>query len=136
MRLFAVLLIALAVAACSGSDKQETAGDTHTHDAGEATAAHDPHAGHDHTAGGHGEAAVAVDLATREVKCGCAIESIGTCGNYVDIDGSWAYIANSTDLGLGSMEWCGAEETVMAETKGELKGSKFHALTLTVATTD
>jgi len=134
MRLFAVLLIALAVAACSGSDKQETA-DAGTQDAPEATAAADPaadpHAGH-----AHAQEAVAVDLATRTVKCGCAIESIGTCGNYVDIDGNFAYIANSTDLGLGSMEWCGAEEVVTAETKGELKGGKFYALTLVVQTTD
>ena len=135
MRLFAVLLIALAVAACSGSDNQDTAGDTQTQDVGEATAAADPHAGHDHTAGSHG-AAVTVAAATREVKCGCAIESIGTCGNYVDVDGSWAYISNSTDLGLGSMEWCGKEEVVMAETSGELKGDKFYALKLVVNTTD
>ena len=133
MRLFAVILVALAMAACSGSDNQETA-DTGTHDTPEATAAADPHAGHDHTAGAHG--AVAVDLATREVKCGCAVESIGTCGNYVDIDGDFTYIANGTDLGLGSMEWCGKEEVVTAETRGELKGGKFYALTLVVNTTD
>jgi len=134
MRIFSLLLVVLLMAACSGSDKQEQAtNDSHETQDSEAAAepAVDPHAGH-----AHAQEAVAVEVATRKVSCGCAIESIGTCGNYVEIDGNFAHIANSTDLGLGSMEWCGAEEEVTAETSGELKAGKFYALTLVVQTTD
>jgi len=131
MRFFAVVLIALAMAACGGSGKQETA----RNDQAEAT-----HESHDQAATS-GEAAgemagvTMVAAGTRTVKCGCAIESIGACGDYIEIDGKYAFVANWEDLGLGPMEWCG-QEGVTAESSGELRDGKFYATTLVVNTTD
>jgi len=134
MRLFAVILVALAVAACGGSQKQENARNDQT----EAT-----HEGHDQAATS-GEASgemagemevVAVAAGTRTVRCGCAIESIGACGDYIEIDGKYAFVANWEDLGLGPMEWCG-QEGVTAESSGELRDGKFYATTLVVNTAD
>lgn len=62
---------------------------------------------------------VAVESAVREVRCGCRIEGIGKCGNYVAVDGEWLEIGNRQDLGLRVMEWCSNKETVMAKTAGE-----------------
>lgn len=72
---------------------------------------------------------VHVDLATRRVACGCAIKSIGVCGNYIEIEGVFVKIANSKELGLGGMEWCG-KDGVMAESSGELRDGKFFATRL------
>lgn len=72
---------------------------------------------------------VPVELATRRVACGCAIEDVGSCGNYIEIDGDYVVIANSVELGLGAMEWCG-KEGVTAESSGELKDGRFFAATL------
>ncbi len=73
--------------------------------------------------------AVAVEVATRDVACGCSIESIGACGNYVKIFGDFVAVANSADLGLGAMEWCG-QEGATAESSGEIRDGKFFAATL------
>jgi len=77
----------------------------------------------------------AVALATRAVTCGCAVEEIGHCGNYVKIDSRYVGIANNTDLGLGGMEWCGKSD-VTAETAGEIKDGKFVVTTLNVVAPD
>ena len=58
---------------------------------------------------------VAVESAVREVRCGCKIEGIGKCGNYVAVDGEWLEIGNPKDHDLGVMEWCSAKETVNAK---------------------
>ncbi|MGD8414592.1 MAG: hypothetical protein PVF33_10180 [Candidatus Latescibacterota bacterium] len=71
-----------------------------------------------------------VELATRNVKCGCAIEEIGHCGNYVEINSQYVELANSEDVGLGGMEWCG-KSGVKVETAGEIKNGKFVASVLT-----
>lgn len=62
---------------------------------------------------------VAVESAVREVRCGCMIEDVGKCGNYVAVDGEWLEIGNRNDLGLGVMEWCAEKDTVTAKTAGE-----------------
>ncbi|MEO0663989.1 MAG: hypothetical protein AAFZ87_20855 [Planctomycetota bacterium] len=78
---------------------------------------------------------VAIPEGTYEVRCGCRIEGIGHCGNYVKVDGDWLEIANGTELGLGHMEWCAApadlviEATVAGTRKGdsaELTGLAVH----------
>jgi len=79
-----------------------------------------------------GPAAVtAVAPGTRDVRCGCSIESVGKCGNYVRIDDQFLEIANATELGLGEMEWCG-QEGVHADTAGEIRDGMYHATTLAV----
>jgi hypothetical protein len=70
-----------------------------------------------------------VELATRNVKCGCALEEVGHCGNYVEIESQYVEIANGDEIGLGGMEWCGKSD-VKVETAGEIKNGKFVASTL------
>jgi hypothetical protein len=80
----------------------------------------------------HAQAAVqdmAVELATRNVSCGCVLEEIGHCGNYIEIESRYVAIANGEQLGLGGMEWCG-KQGVQAESAGEIKNGKFVAATL------
>ncbi len=57
------------------------------------------------------------------VKCGCAIEGIGKCGEYVEIAGK--FIPIEGDLGLGSMPFC-HKEGLKAKVEGEMKNGKFH----------
>ena len=125
MRTLSLLLVVLLMGACSESNEsQEQSAQVSEEAVAEQT---------EETQ--QAEEIVAVELATRKVSCGCAIESIGACGNYVEIDGNFAYIANSTDFGLGSMEWCG-KEGVTAESSGELKGDQFYASTLVAHTAE
>lgn len=72
---------------------------------------------------------VVVELATRNVSCGCKLEEVGHCGNYIEIDSRYVEIANSEELGLSNMEWC-KKSGVQAESAGEIKNSKFVAATL------
>jgi len=69
---------------------------------------------------------MAVASGTHNVRCGCSIEGIGRCGNYIEVENQFVEIANGTDLGLGVMEWCssGPAEAVAA---GEIKDGKFIA---------
>jgi hypothetical protein len=83
---------------------------------------------------GQGEQQVAiqdtiVELAVRNVSCGCALEEVGHCGNYIQIDSKYVEIANSEDLGLGPMEWCG-KSGVRAKSAGNIKNGTFVATTL------
>jgi len=59
-----------------------------------------------------------------EVVCGCALEEIGKCGNYCDVDGKWVQFAPGA--GLGVMEWCGQGEK-KAEVTGQLVDGKVVA---------
>jgi hypothetical protein len=70
-----------------------------------------------------------VELATRNVSCGCALEEVGHCGNYIEIGTQYVEIANGEELGLGKMEWC-QKEGVQAESAGEIKSGQFVAATL------
>jgi hypothetical protein len=72
-----------------------------------------------------------VELATRNVSCGCALEKIGHCGNYIEIGSQYVEIANREELGLGAMEWCG-KKGVQAESAGEIKDGKFVATTFMI----
>jgi len=78
------------------------------------------------------EVAKAVPAASREVRCGCKIEGIGKCGNYVSVDGKWLEITNREERGLGVMEWCSADAKVEAEVAGELDGKGIRVSSLTV----
>ncbi len=76
---------------------------------------------------------VAIEASMREVKCGCDIDEIGKCGNYVDVDGEWAMISNPKEHGLGAMEWCGAKTTVEATVAGTVTGETIALTQLEVA---
>lgn len=77
---------------------------------------------------------VAIESATHEVRCGCKIEGIGKCGNYVAIEDDWVEIANREELGLDVMEWCRvpAEEHVMATVAGTRTGDSIELTELEV----
>lgn len=61
---------------------------------------------HDHGAhDGHDHGTAEVITATHAVACGCALEEVGVCGNYVEVDGE--FIELKGDVGLGVMEFCG-----------------------------
>jgi hypothetical protein len=96
-----------------GSDSQESKTDTAADQVSEQVAIQD----------------MVVELATRNVSCGCALEDVGHCGNYVEIESHYVEIANSKELGLGKMEWC-KKEGVQVETAGEIKDGKFVAASL------
>ena len=65
------------------------------------------------------------------VSCGCKVEGIGECGNYVEIGSQFVEIANSEELGLEEMEWCKLSH-VSANVAGEVKDGKFVGTTLAV----
>jgi hypothetical protein len=70
-----------------------------------------------------------VELAVRHASCGCALEAVGSCGNYVEIESQFVEIANGDQFGLGEMEWCG-KQGAKIETAGEIKNGEFVAATL------
>lgn len=71
--------------------------------------------------------AVTVEEAAREVRCGCKIDSVGHCGNFVAVDGDWVEISNPSDFNLGNMEWCRVPADVhpKAVVAGERTGDKI-----------
>jgi hypothetical protein len=91
----------------------------------------DPHAGHAHAQEQVAVADMDVELATRNAVCGCTLDEVGHCGNYVEIGSQYVALANGEKLGLGGMEWCGKSD-VKVETAGEIKDGKFLATTLAV----
>jgi hypothetical protein len=79
-------------------------------------------------------AVVSVEIteADHPVICGCKIESVGSCGNYIEFDGEYAEITNSADVGLGGMQWCGSSDD-HATITGTRTGDKFEAKMVTLA---
>lgn len=67
-----------------------------------------------------------VALASHTVKCGCIVDEVGTCGNYIEIGDEFVEIANRDELGLGVMEWCGGGEHT-AKAAGEIVDGEFVA---------
>ena len=57
-----------------------------------------------------------------DVSCGCAIDAVGACGEYISVDGKFVELEG--DLGLGEMPFCGQKD-LKAEVTGELKDGKF-----------
>jgi len=70
-----------------------------------------------------------VALATRNVSCGCVLEEVGHCGDYIEIEGRYVAISNWEEMGLGGMEWCG-QSGVRAESAGRIEEGVFVATTL------
>lgn len=78
--------------------------------------------------GGPARAAIAdraVD-GVHDVRCGCEIEGIMTCGNFATIDGVAVPIEG---LDLGPMEWCG-ESGVRAHLVGRVEDGVLVATSL------
>ena len=117
MVLSAASLIVLA--GCGGGDAYDT----------ESTAAETPAAeveaaqpavvateGEGDTLGGH----------VHNVKCGCSIEGVGECGNYVEVEGQYVELVLPADQELGKMPFCGKDE-LTARVAGEMQDDKFVA---------
>jgi len=122
LRAITILSASLLLVACGGSGTKHAAGHPEESRPETLEAAWSPTDG-------------AVVLATRRVSCGCVLEGIGACGNYVEIEGHYVPVANAADFGLGAMAWCG-QEGVTAETSGEIRDGRFHADTLVVHTAE
>ena len=60
-----------------------------------------------------------------DAKCGCSIDGVGHCGNFVKIDGRYVPILHPS---LGRMEWCANKDAgAKIEASGEIKDGKFVA---------
>ena len=75
---------------------------------------------------------VAIEAATRELRCGCKIDSIHKCGNYVAVGDEWLEISNPKDHNLNSMEWCGVPAN--QKTQGTVAGERTADGKIQVAT--
>ncbi len=133
MKILLCLFACLLFVACGGDTQQADSQSTADVDAQSTveTAGDDNGHSHDGADGDSHAHDVAVAAGTYPVACGCSIESVGHCGNYIEVAGDHYEIANSEEQGLGGMEWCGkAGVTVVAE--GEIEDGKFVAASLTV----
>ncbi|QDU68296.1 hypothetical protein [Engelhardtia mirabilis] len=90
----------------------------------------DGHDGHDHADHEHGavsDATVPSDQAqTHALICGCALEEVGACGEYIEVDGE--FVALEAPIDLGYMPFC-HKDGLQARADGELKDGKFVATT-------
>ncbi|MFH0945089.1 MAG: hypothetical protein V2A76_07815 [Planctomycetota bacterium] len=59
-----------------------------------------------------------------DLACGCALEEVGKCGNYINIDGHFVELVG--DTGLGVMAFC-KQDGLKGEVAGEMKEGKFVA---------
>ncbi|HEB54129.1 MAG TPA: hypothetical protein ENI87_12825 [bacterium] len=63
--------------------------------------------------------------AVHDAKCGCSIDGIGHCGNYIRIDGKYVPLLHPT---LGKMQFCQFKDKgAKIETIGAIKDGKFVA---------
>ncbi len=70
-------------------------------------------------------AANAAEAVVYDVKCGCSIDGIGRCGNYVHIDGKYVPIVHPS---LGKMEWCAEKDAgAKIEAVGAMRDGSFVA---------
>ena len=60
-----------------------------------------------------------------DVKCGCSIDGVGSCGNYILIDGRYVPLIHPS---LGEMEFCKHKDAgARIETEGSITDGKFVA---------
>ena len=64
-----------------------------------------------------GSASGPMASAERAVICGCQIETVHRCSEWVDVDGEWVALELPTDM--GSMPFCG-KEGLRANVEGEI----------------
>jgi len=58
------------------------------------------------------------------VRCGCSLEDVGTCGNYVEFEGAYVELEFPEDLDPGEMAFCGQDD-LMAKVEGGVSDGKF-----------
>jgi len=60
-----------------------------------------------------------------DAKCGCSIEGVGHCGNFVMIEGKYVPLVHAS---LGKMEFCKQKAAgAKIEVKGAMKDGKYIA---------
>jgi hypothetical protein len=65
------------------------------------------------------------EVAVREVKCGCSIDGIGKCGNYILVEDQYVELINPT---LGKMEFCKHKDKgAKIKVAGLMKDGKYVA---------
>ena len=135
IRVFCLIACVFLLACASEGDQsnsEQAAVNTEDPHAGHDHAkAADPHAGHAHAQKPAAVADMTVELATLNASCGCTLDEVGHCGNYVQIGSQYVALANGEELGLGGMEWCGKSD-VKVETAGEVKDGNFIAASIVV----
>ncbi len=57
-------------------------------------------------------------------KCGCTIEGVEECGNYVEVGGSYVPLVGVDSI--SEQEFC-KKTGLLVELEGEMKDGKFHA---------
>jgi hypothetical protein len=64
------------------------------------------------------------------LRCGCAVEEVGQCGNYIEIEGQFVELVlpEEKTAELGEMPFCGKDD-LMASVEGEMVDGKFVATT-------
>ena len=68
---------------------------------------------------------VDVEATVRDAKCGCSIESVGHCGNYVMIEGKYVPLIHAS---LGKMQFCKQKDAgAKIEVSGAMKDGKYIA---------
>jgi hypothetical protein len=62
------------------------------------------------------------------LRCGCAVEGVGQCGNYIEVDGEFVELVLPAETAeeLGEMPFCGKTDLV-ANVEGEIVDGKFVA---------
>lgn len=94
--------------------------------------AHD-HEGHDHSHGDADAHPVAVvaptpseNASVHVVQCGCTLDGIGGCGEYIEVEGRFVRLELPVDM--GAMPFCG-RDGLRAKVDGALAGEVFVATT-------
>ena len=65
------------------------------------------------------------EVAVREAKCGCSIEGVGHCGNYILVEGQYVPLIHPK---LGKMEFCAQKaKGVKIKVAGVMKDGKYVA---------
>lgn len=68
-----------------------------------------------------------ITRSVQSVECGCTINGIMKCGNYLSLEGAYLPFAlEGAGAELGPMEWCGAPDST-AEVEGNVEDGKFVA---------
>ena len=65
------------------------------------------------------------EVAVRHAKCGCSIEGIGHCGNYIEVEGQYVPLIHES---LGKMEFCKQKDAgVDIKVAGQMVDGKYVA---------
>lgn len=85
---------------------------------------------HDHDHGGAASSALpapSADAVAHDLRCGCAIDAVGACGEYIDVDGKFVEL-RLPGAGLGDMPFCG-KDGLSARVDGAVEDGVFVATT-------